>query len=78
MDGAHPRAVEAAGPVAVRPLSAADVEPHRALRLAALRTAPEAFGSAHGRKAAGPLARHAYSRERADGQISRHMSHTGE
>ena len=42
-------------PAAIRRLDASDAEPFRALRLAALREAPEAFGSTYAIEAARPI-----------------------
>ena len=45
--------------VVVRPLWTSDVEDYRAIRLSALKTAPEAFGSLHATEASTPIERHA-------------------
>jgi RimJ/RimL family protein N-acetyltransferase len=42
--------------VTIRPLSAADAQAYRGLRLAALAETPEAFGASHDEEAARPLA----------------------
>lgn len=44
--------------VVVRPLSVADVEDYRAIRLSALKTAPEAFGSVHAEEASKSIEEH--------------------
>ncbi len=43
----------------VRLLGIADVEDYRAIRLSALKTAPEAFGSVHAMEASRPIEQHA-------------------
>ena len=56
---------EAPGPLAtpngitVRPLRISDAADYRAIRLSALQTAPEAFGSVHAVEASQPIERHA-------------------
>ncbi len=45
--------------VTVRPLRGPDAEDYRAIRLSALQTAPEAFGSVHALEASRPLDAHA-------------------
>ena len=49
----------AASAITVRPLRTSDAADYRAIRLSALRTAPEAFGSVHAVEAARPIERHA-------------------
>jgi ribosomal protein S18 acetylase RimI-like enzyme len=46
-------------PVVVRRLGIADAEDYRAIRLSALKTAPEAFGSVHALEAPRPIEMHA-------------------
>lgn len=45
--------------IAVRPLRTSDAEDYRAIRLSALETAPEAFGSVHALEASRPIESHA-------------------
>ena len=45
--------------VIVRPLGLADLEEYRTIRLSALKTAPDAFGSVHAIEASRPIERHA-------------------
>jgi hypothetical protein len=45
--------------VVVRPVGLLDVEDYRTIRLSALKTAPEAFGSVHAIEASKPIEWHA-------------------